>query len=703
MSIRDDTVTRTGHAAKCPYCGQPHHYVEVSFHFENDRGYWEVDCSKCKQIFVVELNNPKESGGKLYKQIKEKREGQFAGDRSIVAHEVAKYDIDLNQNTWNFNYSAASLYQCAKTLADLECPAKSELEKSLNGILSAYRNAQNNLTSRGPDHDYSIVRLPVKCLCGGKHTATFYMRLLMDPDNGPTTASDFLLADVSGAKLDETLDGIVSKDDAMDLLEKLVIRWNLLAEQILIVSPFVGTTYTSSAKQLVIWEWLLGMLDSAKSVFLTRGATWTGYKKAMDEDGIPVDLLEKFGLDNKLVAMDIRKQDFHAKFYAGISEYGCEVMSGSANLVRGQSVENIGFRTMDKTKFDERYIERLKLKKAFPVPKKGSKYWVLIDETLDGWRSVPMFNTPYLELPKLRPDKSPAIGRAHPISIDAATKIRGNAVDFLNGGLELLFADDLSSKTAKVSVISIQTSVELLAKYRLVREDGLQAIVRGKFPSANVEKDAKEGNFNTIGFGDALNLINQREMMQEFEVSLIKELANLRNTLIHFSSEIDPQEVKYNCVHILARVLAMFALGEERDVGEMEDYRRFLSDSNFLHLTNFEPYRAESADAALENLDTKNVMKCYQCGNESFSLRASENYFCHCCGLGVIKDAIEFADCDACGSKSGVFFDPLNSTNGMHFGKCMDCQTNQWSWICAECGTVISQLEGRARRDCPEC
>ncbi|NWA68524.1 hypothetical protein [Pseudomonas reactans] len=414
-SSPDDGTDRTEHVANCPHCGQPHHYVEIKFQGENDHGYWEVDCPRCNQPFVIELNNPLESGGKLCKQIKARHEKSFAGDRSTVAHDVFRHNIDLNLNVWRFNYSATPLYQCAKSSADLEGLAKTALGNEISGVVRAYYTAQNFLLKGGPHHDYAVARVPVTCSCGGRHTATFYARLLMGTGTGPTSENDFLLADVSGAKFEETLDGIVSKDDAMDLLEKLIIRWNLLADQILIVSPFVGTTFMSSEKQLAIWEWLLGMLDSEKSVFLTRGATWMAYRKAMEEDGISVKLLEKFGLENRLVAMDARKQDFHAKFFAGISESVCEVMSGSANLVRGPSVENIGFKAMNRSAFEERYLERMKLKTPLPAPKRASKYWVLIDREPEGWRSRTMFDVPYIEgpQPKTLPESSSDVGAGH--------------------------------------------------------------------------------------------------------------------------------------------------------------------------------------------------------------------------------------------------------------------------------------------------
>ncbi|MBK9494708.1 MAG: hypothetical protein IPO08_09205, partial [Xanthomonadales bacterium] len=293
-SMNPDGVETVAHVANCPGCDQPHHYFEVTFPLENDRGYWEVNCSKCNELFVIELSNPRESDGNLSRQIRARHEEPFDGDRAVVARDVLQHNIDLNRNSWSFNYSAVSLYRCAKDSSNLEVLAKHALGANIAGILAAYNTAVNYLLKGGADHDIALARVPLTCSCGGKHTATYYARLALGTESGPSSEDDFLLADVSGAMMEKTLDGVVSKDEAMDILEKLVIRWNLLADQILIVAPFVGSIYLSNEKQLVIWRWLLRMLNAEKSVFLTRGATYKAYKQAMEADGVPVDLLEKF-------------------------------------------------------------------------------------------------------------------------------------------------------------------------------------------------------------------------------------------------------------------------------------------------------------------------------------------------------------------------------------------------------------------------
>lgn len=52
-----------------------------------------------------------------------------------------------------------------------------------------------------------------------------------------------------------------------------------------------------------------------------------------------------------------------------------------------------------------------------------------------------------------------------------------NSTDFLNAGIEILAKGKVSRSFAKVALLSIQTSVELLAKFRLAADSGLDAII----------------------------------------------------------------------------------------------------------------------------------------------------------------------------------------------------------------------------------
>src|SRR3546814_19536320 len=87
----------------------------------------------------------------------------------------------------------------------------------------------------------------------------------------------------------------------------------------------------------------------------------------MKEAWLPVDILEQFNRENKVGAAGKSKQDFHAKFYAGLSDDWCEVYSGSANLVRGPSMENTSFQRLAREAFDQRYLARMALTETLPT------------------------------------------------------------------------------------------------------------------------------------------------------------------------------------------------------------------------------------------------------------------------------------------------------------------------------------------------
>jgi hypothetical protein len=209
-----------------------------------------------------------------------------------------------------------------------------------------------------------------------------------------------------------------------------------------------------------------------------------------------------------------------------------------------------------------------------------------------------------------------------------------NATDFLNAGLALLFAKNVTSRDAKLAIVSIQTSVELLAKFRLARDKALSAIIRGnQLPRGSLTKAAQAGDFRTIGYSECVKEISKQGEITEKDIEVIGRLQNLRNALVHFAASIDIADVRINTAWILVRVPAMFAAGEDRDIGEFQNHRSFLDSDNFSSLINFGPYRDDAVDVAAENLGSEDIFRCWECENDSISLRTSETYYCYCCGL----------------------------------------------------------------------
>jgi hypothetical protein len=112
----------------------------------------------------------------------------------------------------------------------------------------------------------------------------------------------------------------------------------------------------------------------------------------LQEDGLDYKLLEPYGLENMLIGAGLAKQDFHAKLYAGLSSNSVEVLSGSANLVRGASVENMAFRTLSRHSFQQRYLAKLNI--SLPTPPAESNLFALLYLADEGWRATDHSGSP---------------------------------------------------------------------------------------------------------------------------------------------------------------------------------------------------------------------------------------------------------------------------------------------------------------------
>ncbi|MFK0690902.1 hypothetical protein ACFX5Q_22260 [Mesorhizobium sp. IMUNJ 23033] len=371
--------------AKCPhpYCGEPHQYVEITFPMINDRGGWVIECKKCKKHFTVTLRNPTESIAKgfLIADCWDDDDGEYLGS-APSAEEIAKFSLDMNPDVLRFNYGQSAIYYCSDNGDEMESSALAQLRSMLPYVHAELAKAQNfSLAGRSPDVTHVAVRLRVPCACGATHHAVFYCPFRLDllPQ-----AEDMLLADVEGTSLEENLTGIFSKSFLMDALEKLVARWRLKFDQVVIASPFIAHQYMTKSQKLEIWEWLLGILDPSRTTFITRATSYNDYKAALLETGLDHKVLVDFGLENRIVAADAKKQDFHAKVYIGLGETS-EVLSGSANLVRGPSFENASFLSLTKERIRKRYLDPLGVVLKAPAPR--AKYHLLIEERDGKWRA----------------------------------------------------------------------------------------------------------------------------------------------------------------------------------------------------------------------------------------------------------------------------------------------------------------------------
>ena len=373
------------HVARCPRCGEPHRYTEVKFAVANDRGSWLVECNKCDSSFVIVVRNPEECDPGQCTIVKrfDDDEGPYDGDAPF-AQDIATYSLDLNGDKPRFDYDHDPIYRCVRSGCELEQSSRSALSAAFAEIREQCWQAVNLfLARRMPEVEHVVVTIDVPCICSERHVANFYCHFRVDSSWQPSL-EDMLLADVSGTDLADELSGIHTKSYLMSALDKLIVRWRLFCDQILIAAPFVGHQWKKKNERRAIWERMLAQLDTRRTIFLTRPASFGEYKAALLDSGLDHARLERFGLENQIVSAGTKKQDFHAKVYIGLGEQ-CEVLSGSANLVDGTSMENATFVTSTRARVDKRYVEPLKVTVAEPPPR--ARHYVRI-RFIDGcWRS----------------------------------------------------------------------------------------------------------------------------------------------------------------------------------------------------------------------------------------------------------------------------------------------------------------------------
>ena len=377
--------------AKCPHCQTLHAYSEVRFGFVNDTGYWKVSCANCGKEFGLHVANPVESSMTPNYLVKERLEGEPEAGL-LFSHDIIEYNINLNKTSHEFDYGAATLYRCEKNGDNLELLAKTGLERAFEDIKSQYSSVVNYcLSSRTNDYEFFIAQINIACNCGSTHKATYYADFLTS-GSVPQNPSEFLLADIDGVVLPLELTGVFTKTEIMAFLEKLIIRWNLKATSIVIASPFVGHQYLSKQDKLDIWNWLLSSLDYRKAIFITRTNTLNSYKKLLsDQDGLNYEILEEYDLENRLVSANTKKNDFHAKFFVGLGTDSAEILSGSANLVQGPSMENCSFQTSTREIFEKRYWSPLKIN--VELHKGRTKHWLECSFNDNGWSTIPKSGT----------------------------------------------------------------------------------------------------------------------------------------------------------------------------------------------------------------------------------------------------------------------------------------------------------------------
>ena len=216
---------------------------------------------------------------------------------------------------------------------------------------------------------YIVCQSQVMCdSCNNKFEYLSYSKFHGDGER--YKFENFFIADLE--QFNPEINGLYSREDAKRILEKFIFRWNLVASQVFIVSPFIGfgkkieQHRDKGNKFMDLLDWLLTIIDKSKTKLIVRKTEYNKIIQFMSKELF--NALDYYDLINPLISeiKDKTSPLFHAKFYAGIipmkDKFIVEILSGSYNIHESSKTkENLIFSKLDFLDFNERYLQPLKI------------------------------------------------------------------------------------------------------------------------------------------------------------------------------------------------------------------------------------------------------------------------------------------------------------------------------------------------------
>lgn len=369
--------------AKCPNCEANIHLIVGRYPGGvNDSGGWVLECDACASLFPLGVKNPDDasrvrSGATVIDSWDDEinNRGHILAKHGVadIAPVAERMLLVTHGELEDFyDLTSRSLYICTACGAELDVKAYESLTEHLDSINSAFLPYLNwyLANSRGGAPEGISARVASPCTCGRNHEARFYRRFSESPAE---RAADYWLVDIAPpgpfSAGDKTLDvdGIFSRDDCIAILEKLLLRWRAGHSAVLLAAPFIGFNFPGAKKKVPdLWNWVLKYTDPAKTLLITRKATFNLLKEVAKDTEMDVEFLKSWGLLNPTLAtLDEKKAffktDFHAKFYCGISADTVEILVGSFNIHEGSYVENIHLLSYSLEEFSRRYLVGMRM------------------------------------------------------------------------------------------------------------------------------------------------------------------------------------------------------------------------------------------------------------------------------------------------------------------------------------------------------
>lgn len=347
---------------KCsnPECNEQFKLYEKKYPSVNDYGWIEIKCKNCGSCQKISVKNPSEyqyvslSNAEII-DFHEYEEGEEKDNR---IHPKYALVVSKENSIVQWKPLARNPFWQVGVLNELNCTEKLTksmvlIEKGISAFFNYYLAGQ---------YRADLPRKIIVVQHVSKNKITWAKTIGGERD---FNADNLYLINCSKQK--EWPDGVYNRDTLLIYLERCFMRWKILANQVVVVTPFIGFQYKSKKAQenvLGLWHFLNDRLDMSKTYFVTRGETRTLLKKNQAEIDIPSEILAEWHLMDELQRVvenqKIKtKARFHAKFYAGIFNNHVEVLAGSYNIHTGCGLEQVSMKNYNKDVFKNSYMDNL--------------------------------------------------------------------------------------------------------------------------------------------------------------------------------------------------------------------------------------------------------------------------------------------------------------------------------------------------------
>lgn len=322
--------------------------------------------------FIVECANPNESsiteGGEKI--------NYYEYDESISLSEAKKDFPNAQIISEIVVIPPPKLDPCSNT----DCHSLPNMRCSCGSDLSPYALAslkkENKMIKEGcqgildmyykwceQDYKEMILKLMATCDSCKNDFIAYYARQIKKDSDCNWDAPSFHLVSTSYPINRMSLMGIKSKTECMSILKTFLARWNLIADEILVISPFIGTIYQSETQLASEWKWLVENCEESKTRLFTKTQTINSIRATYKSLGIDDKRWIMYGLEDKIIKNFEKLNQSHAKVYAGIIGNKVEFLHGSANVVKGSSNENICYDLLEYEQFKASYMDPLKIER----------------------------------------------------------------------------------------------------------------------------------------------------------------------------------------------------------------------------------------------------------------------------------------------------------------------------------------------------